>query len=335
MDTHGMWHGTKNKQRTRKRVAKIFAKKLPAVSIFLPGEDIMCIKQVHSTGAIRPDMKFILVERKPDVMSKIKEKVKELCPKLYGQCYFHLGELHDLDIKETIHFSFIDLLGNLDRQTFDWFRFAYLPHISANTVTFLTFQKAYRGNNFMRAWRYHTWCADKTMKTLFFRHRETLKTNYPEHTKTFYNRRVPFTIWLLDGLLRETNKFFYYPHISQYKDIKLGTRATRMLFIEIRHKNKPCQVTMPDISTINFDQMQQTFDDYREEKKLPYTPCKISKEEILLEITQTKRLLAGQKAALTRYNHYKTKGDPKTYETAIIDLQNKIANLRKKFDLCD
>jgi|694.fasta_scaffold07801_11 hypothetical protein len=309
---NGFWKLAKRKNKLRMYIAKSFEQTQPKVSLFLPGIDIACIKTIWEGGHVHSKMKIILVERNPKIMQEIKEKVLKLSKQLHQQCTFHTGELHDLILNYKIEFSYIDLLGNITLDLYQWFTDQYLKNVSPTCVTFLTVQKAYRGNTFMRAWRNYIWNVDAELKKIFYSYREDQKRKHPEIKQSFYNRKVPYTLWLLDGMFRQTRKQHVYKNILQYKDIKDGTMACTMLLIKIKLKTKATSVNIPDMSKIDLDHM-----------------IKCLESRPVVSIKSLKRKLAGQKAAYTRAIRNGNTTKLKLYKININRLQRFLAKSAK------
>jgi hypothetical protein len=325
-DRSGVWRSTQNKQKTRNRVIAVFGKRKPRVSLLMPGVDIMCLKGIFDAGHIHKGMKFIIVERFPHVMDEIKAQISAISTTLYKQCTFHQGELHDLELKTKVDFAFIDLLGNLTKDLFNWFRSAYLPATSPKAVTFLTLQRGYRGNTFMRSWRHYVWRVNAELKDIFFKHKCQQKLAHKGIAQSFYKKSVPYTLWLLDGLFAEHGIKFGYRKIFAYKDDKgEGSKGVGMIFMQINQYKKKCPLMMPDISTIDFVKIEEDYKALRDSAKIAKPP----KEEILWQIKKVKDKMAGQKAALTRMLTHGTKGSREEYQIAIETLKKEMARLEK------
>ena len=312
IDKDGFWESPK-KQKLRLMVAKAFGKARPRVSIFLPGNDIACLKLIWDQDYTDSEMKIIVVERRSDVMGAIQEKIRALSPVLFSQCRFHQGELHELAFADKVQFAFIDLLGNITKELYDWFVNSYLPATSNKCITYLTLQKAYRGNHFMRAWRNYVWNVSPELKTIFFQYREDQKLRNPGIAKTFYNRKVPYTLWLLDGMFLQAGKRHRFKNIVQYRDGKMGkSMASTMLFIKIKqYRGKPV-IEIPDMKSINLDYMMSCLE-----------------RKMRMSTTDAKRKLAGQRAAYTRAFR---KGDlvkAESYKIPIKRLENFLAKSLK------
>jgi hypothetical protein len=330
----GFWSKAHNKHKTRKRVVAAFGKRLPKTTILLPGVDIMCLKSIYYAGHIRKDMHFILVERDPERMEKINAEVLKLSPDLHKQCQFHCGELHDLKFENQVDFAYIDLLGNFTRPLFDWFRSTYLQACSPRAITFLTLQRAYRGNPFMRAWRDYVWNENMTLRDIYTKHKNKQKHLHRGIETRFYKKAVPYTLWMLDGLFAEHGVKFKYKVIMPYRDAKGdGTRGMGMIFLRIDMKDKPCQPMHPQLNAIDFDAMERNFAEKRAAKLAAEppvaTPPPLSTEDILIQIKRLTQKIAGQKAALTKLSIHGTKGHRAVYEAAIAVLQEEQNKLRQ------
>ena len=312
LNKDGFWESPK-KQKLRQMVAKAFGKSKPRVSIFMPGNDIACLKLVWEQDHINSEMKIIVVERRSDVMEAIKEKIKALSSVLYSKCTFYHGELHELILADKVQFAYIDLLGNITKELYQWFVNNYLPAADDNCITYLTLQKAYRGNNFMRAWRNYVWKVSPELKKTFFHYREDQKIRNPGIIEKFYNKKVPYTLWLLDGMFLQAGKRHKFKNIAQYRDVKMGKiMASTMLFIKIKqYKGKPL-IEIPNMDTIDLDHM-----------------IKCLESRPVVSIKSLKRKLAGQRAAYTRAIRNGNTTKLKLYKININRLQRFLAKSAK------
>jgi hypothetical protein len=330
----GYWVSAANKNRVRKYFVKQFKRKKPAITLLLPGSDIMCLRMLHKKRLIRPGMKFILVERLPNVMAEIQKQVKELCPTLFDQCQFFEGELHHLVLEQKVNFSFIDLVGNLTRPLFDWFLTMYLPHCSTKAATLITIQRPYRGNNFMRAWRNYIWNENRKLRRNFRHHKLDLT---PDEIGRDLANPTPFTLWMFTGLFYETGRRHEYEVIHAYKDVKADcSSGMSMVFLHISLHKDPAPKMCWSLADVPLDEIETMLAKRDAAKAIakslepePASPPIPSKQEIMIQIKRLTQKIAGQKAALTKLSIHGTKGHRAVYEAAIAVLQEEQNKLRQ------
>lgn len=116
------WDGTK-KQVAREVAMGNFRSQHSA--IFLPGIECRCVNMAMDKGLINLNQPLYLVEKMPSTARIIKAQLTHL----YNAKY-HIGELHKLKLKSLVDFAYLDCIGSMDEELYEWVKNTLIPKLS-------------------------------------------------------------------------------------------------------------------------------------------------------------------------------------------------------------
>jgi hypothetical protein len=131
--------------RPQKAEARLLAlpKSQKSKTIWLPGNDCLCVREAKAKKLLAPRGQHIFVERIPETAIKVQEyidKEKWVCKPV-----LHIGGLLELKAP-TINYAFFDFKGGIEKEVADWLH--NLDLLDGAELSF-TFAYGWRGNKFM------------------------------------------------------------------------------------------------------------------------------------------------------------------------------------------
>mgnify|MGYP003473104040 FL=1 len=99
---------------------------IPKCSIWMPGNEALCVNYALQQGVLDANSKVILVERDRDTLIKMNRHL--LVSPL--NTIFHNNDLEELELpnKTKIDFSFLDFCGSMSPYTLQWLRYELMEH---------------------------------------------------------------------------------------------------------------------------------------------------------------------------------------------------------------
>lgn len=110
-------------------------------AIFLPGMECRCIKCALNKGLIQPDQQLYLVEKEPATARIIKAQLRHL-----SNYKLHIGELHKLKLKSKVDFAYLDCIGSMDEELYNWTKLELIPNLVHPFRISFCFNYAWRPN---------------------------------------------------------------------------------------------------------------------------------------------------------------------------------------------
>ncbi len=93
-------------------------------AIFLPGAECNCVKLALENGTISKYHHLYLIEK-----DKLLAKLIKIQARRFPNADLHIGEAHELEIKDRIDFAFLDFIGSMDDRLYDWIRDQLIPSL--------------------------------------------------------------------------------------------------------------------------------------------------------------------------------------------------------------
>lgn len=110
-------------------------------AIFLPGMKCRCVNLALDKGVIQHNQRLYLVENQPATARIIKTQLPSL-----SDYKFHVGELHKLKLYSKVDFAYLDCVGSMDEELYNWIKLELIPHLVYPFRISFCFNYAWRPN---------------------------------------------------------------------------------------------------------------------------------------------------------------------------------------------
>lgn len=111
------------------------------LAIFLPGMECRCLNLALDKGLIQPDQRLYLVEKEAATARIIKAQLCHL-----SNYKLHIGELHTLKLNSKVDFAYLDCIGSMDEDLYNWTKLELIPNLVHPFRISFCFNYAWRPN---------------------------------------------------------------------------------------------------------------------------------------------------------------------------------------------